>query len=237
MPKKQKSNTSTSSTFGALILLGIIGYFAYQALIAADKAITAPPDPTAPITLESIVTQQIDYNILSYGENDLAIGVRFKWTYPDSTRLNLIDYDILQATCAARNFGYQGRQEYRAIIELTDPNGNITETDGLVALLFPEEIQALNCDNILNIKLAQVATYYSLHPLLEATAEPTTRPTSLPLNTGDAPCTCTTETYNCDDFPLSNGTTSQACFDYCQSQGRGDVHTLDRDTDNLVCEG
>lgn len=49
-------------------------------------------------------------------------------------------------------------------------------------------------------------------------------------------CDCSGDLYNCGDFPV-NGVSAQACFDYCNSIGRGDVHRLDRDGDGLVCEG
>jgi hypothetical protein len=48
-------------------------------------------------------------------------------------------------------------------------------------------------------------------------------------------CYCSGDLYNCDDF--ENQGAAQACFDYCQAQGYGDVHDLDRDKDGQVCEG
>ncbi|MBN1877496.1 MAG: excalibur calcium-binding domain-containing protein, partial [Anaerolineae bacterium] len=40
--------------------------------------------------------------------------------------------------------------------------------------------------------------------------------------------------YNCAD--LVTHANAQACFNYCVAQGRGDVHKLDRDNDNVACE-
>ncbi len=45
-------------------------------------------------------------------------------------------------------------------------------------------------------------------------------------------CDCSSDKYNCGDL----GRNAQACFDYCKSIGRGDVHNLDRDGDGFVCE-
>lgn len=53
---------------------------------------------------------------------------------------------------------------------------------------------------------------------------------------GSAVCDCSFDRYNCKDFPLSGGVTAQKCYDYCKSQGKGDVHRLDRDKDGIACE-
>ncbi len=52
---------------------------------------------------------------------------------------------------------------------------------------------------------------------------------------GNAVCNCSGPDLNCGDFkPRSS---AQACFNYCVSQGWGDVFGLDRDNDGLACEG
>jgi len=50
-------------------------------------------------------------------------------------------------------------------------------------------------------------------------------------------CDCSGNKYNCGDFPLPNGVTADECYAYCKSQGKGDVHGLDRDKNGLACEG
>ncbi|MBE7553283.1 MAG: hypothetical protein HS126_19605 [Anaerolineales bacterium] len=47
-------------------------------------------------------------------------------------------------------------------------------------------------------------------------------------------CYCSSNIYNCNNF-LNQGE-AQACYDYCQSVGRGDIHGLDNNGDGLVCE-
>ena len=47
-------------------------------------------------------------------------------------------------------------------------------------------------------------------------------------------CDCSGNAYNCSDF--STHAQAQACYDYCKSLGRGDVHGLDRDSDGVACE-
>jgi len=47
-------------------------------------------------------------------------------------------------------------------------------------------------------------------------------------------CACAGDTLNCKDF--SNHAGAQACFNYCMSQGVGDVHKLDENNDGNACE-
>jgi len=76
-----------------------------------------------------------------------------------------------------------------------------------------------------------------------ATLAPTWTPiptsTQFILNTLPAPsltaaCSCSGDLYNCADFQTH--ASAQACFDYCVSQGRGDIHKLDGNNDGLACE-
>ena len=53
-------------------------------------------------------------------------------------------------------------------------------------------------------------------------------------STGNAPCSCSGNLYNCSDF--SSHASAQACYNYCKSIGRGDVHRLDGDNDGSACE-
>jgi micrococcal nuclease len=51
----------------------------------------------------------------------------------------------------------------------------------------------------------------------------------------EAVCSCAGNSLNCSDF--STHRAAQACHDYCQSQGTGDIHGLDgNDNDGLACE-
>lgn len=63
-------------------------------------------------------------------------------------------------------------------------------------------------------------------PTLEA-IQPTLPPQS-------AVCSCSGDTLNCGDF--SSHSSAQACFNYCISQGRGDIHRLDGNNDGTACE-
>lgn len=49
-----------------------------------------------------------------------------------------------------------------------------------------------------------------------------------------AVCDCSDNRYDCTDFGTQ--VDAQACYDYCQSLGRGDIHHLDGDGDGVVCE-
>ncbi len=47
-------------------------------------------------------------------------------------------------------------------------------------------------------------------------------------------CSCGADTLNCSNF--STHKEAQACFDYCVSQGSGDIHKLDQNNDGDACE-
>ena len=49
-----------------------------------------------------------------------------------------------------------------------------------------------------------------------------------------AVCDCSKDQYNCANF--STHSAAQACYNYCISQGKGDIHQLDADNDKNVCE-
>lgn len=59
--------------------------------------------------------------------------------------------------------------------------------------------------------------------------------TNQPSPSGSDVCACTGDLLNCSDF--STHAQAQACFDYCVSQGVGDIHKLDQNNDGLACEG
>jgi len=47
-------------------------------------------------------------------------------------------------------------------------------------------------------------------------------------------CECSGDMYNCEDF--STWAEAQACYEYCESLGQGDIHGLDGDNDGIACE-
>jgi hypothetical protein len=60
-----------------------------------------------------------------------------------------------------------------------------------------------------------------------------TRTTSS-LSSSSAVCDCSSNLYNCADFATQAD--AQKCYDYCISQGVGDIHRLDADHDGIACE-
>jgi len=57
---------------------------------------------------------------------------------------------------------------------------------------------------------------------------------STPTAGGGEVCSCSGNIYNCSDF--GTHASAQACFEYCKSIGRGDIHRLDGDSDGVACE-
>lgn len=50
-----------------------------------------------------------------------------------------------------------------------------------------------------------------------------------------APCLCDRNRYDCEYW--DNRLEILACFNYCISNGQGDIHELDGDDDGIPCEG
>ncbi|MCC6458047.1 MAG: endonuclease/exonuclease/phosphatase family protein [Caldilineaceae bacterium] len=71
-------------------------------------------------------------------------------------------------------------------------------------------------------------------PTVEPTAQPTAVPTIVPTVPPSGPCPCNANTLNCSNF--STQSAAQACFDWCVSQGAGDIHRLDGNNDGVACE-
>jgi micrococcal nuclease len=53
-------------------------------------------------------------------------------------------------------------------------------------------------------------------------------------NNTNAVCSCSSNSYDCGNF--STHSAAQACFDYCRSLGKADIHKLDKDKDGSACE-
>ena len=76
--------------------------------------------------------------------------------------------------------------------------------------------------------------YSTNTPFTLSTATLESQPTLLPQS---AVCSCTGIDLDCNTSDFSTHANAQACFEYCKSQGYGDVYKLDgSDQDNLACE-
>jgi len=82
----------------------------------------------------------------------------------------------------------------------------------------------------ITIKFTTVATTKTYTPI------PTTSPiqTTIAANQNSGFCSCITNSLNCDDF--ESQIEAQECFDYCKSLGKGDIHRLDADKNEIACE-
>lgn len=69
-------------------------------------------------------------------------------------------------------------------------------------------------------------------PFILVTQQPPTL--RVPIQPPSAVCSCSGDTLNCGDF--SGHSSAQACYNYCVSIGKGDIHRLDRDGDGSACE-
>jgi uncharacterized protein YraI len=101
-------------------------------------------------------------------------------------------------------------------------------TPGWVAIWV---VEAHNIETVSEV----VPPTVSVSPTL-VKVEATQLPTSVPMVPTSVPvCDCSYDRYNCIDF--STHRQAQACYNYCMSLGKGDIHGLDgSDQDGIVCE-
>jgi hypothetical protein len=59
-------------------------------------------------------------------------------------------------------------------------------------------------------------------------------PMLVPVISGHPVCSCSADRYSCSHF--TSQAAAQACYRYCISMGKGDIHKLDHDHDGLACE-
>lgn len=106
-------------------------------------------------------------------------------------------------------------------------------------LSYTQTAAALPTNTLLPTDTPAPLSTLTLAPVATATA--TTFLSILPANqtptqesVQQAVCSCSGDTLNCGDFSFHSS--AQACFNYCISQGAGDIHGLDKDGNNLACE-
>lgn len=121
---------------------------------------------------------------------------------------------------------------------------NVVLDDGSLAWIAKSVV--VDESDLTGVVVAETIPAPPIVPTSAATSEAAATSTLAPATTAPLPtdtvappepvavCDCSGDLYNCDDFGTHSA--AQACFEYCNAQGAGDIHRLDRDNDNLVCE-
>jgi len=79
--------------------------------------------------------------------------------------------------------------------------------------------------------------YESIFETLQATAKKLGLGIWYSGNDNKAPCNCTGPDLNCPPAPdFATPEEAQRCYEYCISQGYGDIFDLDRDNDRIACD-
>jgi hypothetical protein len=101
---------------------------------------------------------------------------------------------------------------------------NINKNSGLDRLLFCTQG---SCDESSSVILAPTSTPLRLPTRTLVSIVPTS-------DSSQAVCSCAGDTLNCSNF--GSKASAQACYEYCVSIGRGDIHGLDGNGDGDACE-
>jgi hypothetical protein len=95
----------------------------------------------------------------------------------------------------------------------------------------PSQAQTIPPSGNLYLPVIRTMGIPTATPKPVATPTPTVVPTA---TTVSGPCQCHGDLYNCSDFETQE--TAQQCFNWCSSQGAGDIHKLDFDNNDVACE-
>lgn len=123
---------------------------------------------------------------------------------------------------------------YVRITDVQPATATGAELDAVIALHNTVGVGSLPPDVISSDTRANIITLPTDTPKPTARPQPTATPRPKATAKPQPVCNCGGDIYNCSNF--SSQASAQACYNYCRSQGRGDVHILDADNDGVACE-
>jgi len=141
---------------------------------------------------------------------------------------------------------YVDKIEYVDRVEIRLVSDTVTKTVYPIQVEYVERTECVERLRIVEVPTTYTRTVYvekivyvevpAALPTPIPTPEPVVVPTAAPQPTEvpQAVCDCSHNRYNCKDFPTHIA--AQECYKYCISQGQGDVHGLDGDSDGSACE-
>ncbi|MBE0672864.1 MAG: hypothetical protein IH588_19980 [Anaerolineales bacterium] len=141
--------------------------------------------------------------------------------FPTSAPIRVLDTPLPISTLIALTYSAAGTQTAMVSTPEPLPTATLAPLENIpTATVFIFQLQT---------DVAQPTEYiYSTNtPFSLQTIQPT-----MPLQS--AVCSCSGDTLNCKDF--NSQAEAQACFNYCVSQGVGDIHQLDQNNNNDACE-
>jgi micrococcal nuclease len=222
---------------------------------------TLNPQPTAaggfiPVTGDSCIPDNPPQTgkVLDIVDGDTIVVVLDQDGKAYSVRY--IGVDAPESTVPVEPFGHEAAAKNRELVHGKNVTlvKDVSENDGQGHLL-----RYVIADGIfVNYELvaqgyAKTASYYSpdvaCTSVLQAAEKqastwrlglwgnpppPTAMPTGASSSVVPPVCSCSGSLYNCSDF--STRASAQACYDYCNATGHGDIHRLDGDNDGSACE-
>lgn len=132
------------------------------------------------------------------------------------------DFDVIGTLPTGESLEIIGRNADSSWWQVSTPNG--------IGWIFASVATASNVDGGIPVVEAPPVP-------IPTEPSPIDEPTTEPMATEQPPvetCDCSGNHYNCPDF--NTHASAQACYEYCKSIGRGDVHGLDRDDDGTACD-
>ena len=200
---------------------------------------TATPTPPVPTTTPPFVQAQV-VRVIDGDTIEVSIGGKtYKVRYIGIDTPEVGERMASEATAMNKRLVGGKVVRLEKDVSETDKYGRLLRYVWVGNLMVNAELVRLGC--------AQVSTYppdvkyADLFLQLQREAReagrmcgllPTPLPSIQPPST--AVCDCSSDIYNCSDF--STHAEAQACYEYCKSLGRGDIHHLDGNNDGIACE-
>ena len=191
---------------------------------------TSTPQPTA--TTIPIVDTPEQTPALEPEPTDTPEEKQVPLVTTDENNVNMrsgpgTEYDVVGTLEAGQSLEIVGRNADSSRWQVSTSDGLSWVADSVVT--------ASNADDSIPVVEAPPAPFPTEPPpAVESTSE--SQPTEI-VPTEQPPaeiCDCSGNHLNCPDF--GTHASAQACYEYCISIGRGDVHGLDRDDDGTACD-
>lgn len=114
-----------------------------------------------------------------------------------------------------------------------------TDIDGTVTITTDGTIYKVETSKVVTpAPITSASTPIPVQTVIALSA-PVSQPQPVKTQSSTVVCDCSGDRYSCNKkgADLPPGVSYQQCYDYCNSQGKGDIHGLDRDKDGGACEG
>ena len=204
---------------------------------ASPEPTTTPASPeptTTPLFVQAQVVRVIDGDTIEVFISGKTYKVRYigidtpetgEWMAPEATAMNkkLVGGKVVRLEKDVSETDKYGRLLRYVWVGNLMVNAELVRLGCAQVSTYPPDVKYADLFLRLQREAREAGRMCGLTPV----PSPSTPPSP-------SPCDCSGNIYNCADF--GTHAEAQACYEYCKSLGRGDIHRLDGDNDGIACE-